>query len=118
MFSEYVSRLRRGSDLTSNSNAHYIYLVVLLGLAIRLVAWTNTSVVNPDGTLYIHQAKAIYYGHKEALFCGYSFIANYPVMIAGVFGIVQDWIFSARLVSLLFGTAALIPLYLLLREFL
>ncbi|MBI4768127.1 MAG: glycosyltransferase family 39 protein [Deltaproteobacteria bacterium] len=103
--------------MTSNSKPYYLYLVVLLGLAIRLLAWTNTQVVNPDGTLYIFQAKAIYYGHKEALFCGYSFIANYPVMIAGVFGIVQDWIFAARLVSLLFGTAALIPLYLLLRRF-
>jgi 4-amino-4-deoxy-L-arabinose transferase-like glycosyltransferase len=103
--------------MTSNSKSYYIYFVVLLGLAIRLIAWTNTQVVNPDGTFYIHQAKAIYYGHKEALFCGYSFIANYPVMIAGVFGIVQDWIFASRLVSLLFGTAALIPLYLLLKRF-
>ena len=103
--------------MTSNSKSYYVYFVVLLGLAIRLIAWTNTQVVNPDGTLYIHQAKAIYYGHKEALFCGYSFIASYPVIVAGVFGIVQDWIFAARLVSLLFGTAALIPLYLLLRRF-
>ena len=52
--------IRRGSDMTSNSKSYYIYLVVLLGLAIRLLAWTNTQVVNPDGTLYIHQAKAIY----------------------------------------------------------
>lgn len=103
--------------MTSNSKSYYIYFVVLLGLAIRLMAWTNTQVVNPDGTLYIHQAKAIYFGHKEALFCGYSFIASYPVLVAGVFGIVQDWIFAARLVSLLFGTAALIPLYFLLRRF-
>ena len=67
----------------SKSNSHYLYFIVLLGLAIRLIAWANTYVVNPDGTLYIHQAKAIYYGQKEALFCGYSFVANYPVMIAG-----------------------------------
>jgi 4-amino-4-deoxy-L-arabinose transferase-like glycosyltransferase len=103
--------------MKSKSDSHYIYFVVLLGLAIRLIAWANTYVVNPDGTLYINQAKAIYYGYKEGLFCGYSFVANYPVMIAGVYGIVQDWIFSARFVSLLFGTAALIPLYLLLRRF-
>jgi 4-amino-4-deoxy-L-arabinose transferase-like glycosyltransferase len=103
--------------MKSNSNSYTIYLVVLLGLAIRLIAWTNTAVVNPDGTLYIHQAKAIYYGHQEALYCGYSFVASYPVFIAGLFGIVQDWILAARLVSLLFGTATLIPLYFLLRRF-
>jgi 4-amino-4-deoxy-L-arabinose transferase-like glycosyltransferase len=103
--------------MTSNSNSHYIYFIVLLGLAIRLIAWTNTYVVNPDGTLYIAQAKAIYYGQKEALFCGYKFIANYPVMIAGVYGVVQNWIFAARLVSLLFGTATLIPLYFLMKRF-
>jgi hypothetical protein len=95
----------------------YLILVFVLGLTVRLIAWSNTYVVNPDGTLYIHQAKALYLGHKEAIFCGYSFLANYPVFIAGLYTIFQDWIFSARLVSLLFGTAALIPLYLLLRRF-
>ncbi|MEW6185252.1 MAG: glycosyltransferase family 39 protein [Thermodesulfobacteriota bacterium] len=103
--------------MKTKSQPLYLILIVLLGLTVRLIAWSNTYVVNPDGTLYIFQAKAFYFGHKEALFCGYSFLANYPVFIAGLYGIFQDWIFSARLVSFLFGTAALIPLYLLLRRF-
>ena len=37
-------------------------------------------------------------------------------MIAGGYYLVHDWILSARLVSLLFGTALLIPLYLMLKE--
>ena len=95
----------------------YVYVVFLLGLAVRLIALHNTYVVNQDGTLYISQAQALYYGHKESLFCGYNFLASYPVMIAGVYWILRDWIWAARFVSLFFGFATLIPIFLLVRRY-
>jgi 4-amino-4-deoxy-L-arabinose transferase-like glycosyltransferase len=37
-------------------------------------------------------------------------------MIAGCYALIHDWILSARLISLVFGTALLVPLYLILKE--
>jgi 4-amino-4-deoxy-L-arabinose transferase-like glycosyltransferase len=48
--------------------------------------------------------------------CGLTFLSPYPVLIAGGYCLIHDWIFSARLVSLFFGTAMLGPIYLMLKE--
>jgi len=45
-----------------------------------------------------------------------SFLSPYPVLIAGGYCLIHDWILSARLVPLLFGTTLLVPLYLMLKE--
>jgi hypothetical protein len=93
------------------------WLVILIGLGLRLWVCLHTVIVNPDGALYIHQAMALYYKDWHSLkTCGLTFLSSYPVLIAGGYCLVQDWILSARLVSLLFGTALLIPLYLMLKE--
>jgi hypothetical protein len=92
--------------------------VFFIGLVLRLIAWANTSVINPDGALFVHQAKAIYFGQTDTLFCVQSDLTNYPVMIAGAYWLFQDWVFSARFVSFIFGFGTLIPLYLLLKRFL
>ncbi len=93
------------------------YGVFCLGLILRLIAWANTSVINPDAALYIHQARAIYFGQLDTLFCAQSDLANYPVMIAGSYWLFHDWVFSARFVSFIFGFGTLIPLYFLLKRF-
>jgi hypothetical protein len=94
-----------------------VYGVLLLGFVIRLIAWANTSVINPDGAIFIHQAKAIYYGQLNTLFCTQDYLANYPVMIAGIYSLFHDWVFAARFVSFAFGFGTLIPVYFLLRRF-
>jgi hypothetical protein len=93
------------------------YGVLFLGFIIRLIAWANTSVINPDGALFIHQAKALYFGQMDTLFCVQKDLANYPVMIAATYRLFHDWVFSARLVSFVFGFGTLIPLYFLLKRF-
>jgi hypothetical protein len=96
-----------------------VILVFVLGFVIRSFASWHTYIVNPDGALYIHQAKAIYYGQWDQLSsCGLKFISNYPLFVAGVYVILHDWIISAKAVSLIFGSITLIPVYLLLRRFL
>lgn len=92
--------------------------VLLLALAIRFWLAAHTTIVNPDGTLYIHQAKSILTGQwKDLTTCGLSFVSALPFTIAAFYRIVGDWIWAGRLSSILFGWAALIPLYALLRMF-
>jgi 4-amino-4-deoxy-L-arabinose transferase-like glycosyltransferase len=97
-----------------------LIFVFILGFVIRLYACQYTYIVNPDGALYIHQAKAIYYGQWEELSsCGaVNFVSSYPLFIVGGYTIFHDWIISAKFISLVFGSLALIPVYLLLRRFL
>lgn len=92
-----------------------IVLIIILGFLIRLYASINTYIVNPDATLYIHQARALYYGQWDQLTsCITTYLSIYPVFIAVARAAFQDWIIAARFVSLFFGTLTLIPLYLLL----
>jgi 4-amino-4-deoxy-L-arabinose transferase-like glycosyltransferase len=100
------------------SMSRLFILVFILGFVIRLFACQYTCIVNPDGALYIHQAKAIYYGQWDRLSsCVLSFVSSYPLFIVGGYTIFHDWIISAKAVSLIFGSMTLIPVYFLLRRF-
>jgi 4-amino-4-deoxy-L-arabinose transferase-like glycosyltransferase len=90
--------------------------VFAFGFLMRLIAWVNTSVINPDGALFIHQARAIYHGQTDTLFCVLNYFSNLPLMILAGFWLFHDWVFAARFVSFIFGFATLIPLYFLLRR--
>lgn len=93
------------------------FWVILLGLMIRLYAFYYIPLINPDGTLYIQQAKAFYYGLRHSLTDCYHYVSVYPILIAAVYSLLDDWILGARIISLFFGTMALIPLYGLIRRF-
>jgi hypothetical protein len=92
--------------------------VILLGFLVRLYACIYTSIINSDGTLYIHQARAIYYGVWDQLTtCSLSYVSAYPPLIAAAYPLFHDWINAARFVSLFFSTMSIVPAYLLLRRF-
>jgi 4-amino-4-deoxy-L-arabinose transferase-like glycosyltransferase len=92
--------------------------VFLIGIILRCIAWSNTFVIDPDGALYIHQARAIHYSQWTSITgCGLSYVSNYPIFVSAAYKIFPDWIIAARSVSFIFGVAVLIPLYLLLRHF-
>jgi 4-amino-4-deoxy-L-arabinose transferase-like glycosyltransferase len=94
-------------------------LIILLGFAIRLFSFQYTYIINPDGVLYIHQARAIYYGLRDSILtCSMSFLSNYSIFIVLAYKIFGDWVVAAKSVSLFFGTLTLVPLYLLLNRFL
>ena len=94
-------------------------IVIAVGFVIRLFCFHYTYIINPDGPLYIHQARAIYYGLTGAPWnTVLGYFSNYPILIAGTYAIVGDWIIAAKVVSLLFGTMILVPLYLLSRSLL
>jgi hypothetical protein len=93
--------------------------VLAAGFAVRLYACLNTAIINPDGPLYIYQAKAIYLGQWDRLTsCGLSYVSTYPFFIAGTHAIFNDWMSSAVAVSIFFGAFTIVPVYLLLRRFL
>ena len=92
-------------------------LVLLLGLAVRLFACQFTSIINPDGALYIHQARALYYRQWDLLTtCSMSFLSIYPLLVSAAYSVFNDWIIAARSISVFFGTITLIPVYLLFRR--
>jgi hypothetical protein len=92
--------------------------VICLAFALRLFSFLFTAVINQDGVLYIHQARAIYYGLWDSIIgCGIGYLSNYSIFIVGAYAVVRDWVIAAKSVSILFGTLTLVPLYLLLREF-
>ena len=57
------------------------WLVILIGLGLRLWVCLHTVIVNPDGALYIHQAMALYFKNWNSLkTCGLTFLSSYPVL--------------------------------------
>ncbi len=95
-----------------------MWIIVLIALAVRLVTAYNTYVVNLDGCIYIHQARAFHFGMLDQLTaCAGRYFSNYPILIAWAYHIFGDWVTAARSVSVLFGTLTMIPLYLLIRRF-
>lgn len=96
----------------------FFVLIVCIAFLIRLFSFVFTAIVNPDGVIYIHQARAIYYGLWDSIpNCSIGYLSNYSVFIAGVYPIVRDWVVAAKLISLFFGTITVVPLYLLLNSF-
>ena len=95
-------------------------ILVVSALAIRLFAFTHTMMMNPDGSIYIHQARALYYGLWQAIntCAGLHYPTLYTVLIAAAYPVTGDWVHAAMAVNLLFGTLMIIPLYLFLRRFL
>jgi 4-amino-4-deoxy-L-arabinose transferase-like glycosyltransferase len=94
----------------------WLFIVFGLGLMVRLIAFANLEIINPDGVLYIYQAKAIASGQWDLLDqCQLSFFSLYPLLIAGFQWVISNWVLSAKLVSLCFGFGTLIILYRLLK---
>jgi len=92
--------------------------VLSLGFFLRLYALHHTYIINPDGILYIQQARAISDGKwNAAVSCGPSFVSIYPVLIAGAHVVTRDWLTAAQSVSFIFGFGLLIPVYLIFRRF-
>jgi 4-amino-4-deoxy-L-arabinose transferase-like glycosyltransferase len=97
--------------------ASWATLIVLLGGGLRLLSFAHDEVINPDGIVYIQQAKALHYGLFHLVTSCIPSVSVYPLLIETGYRLVGDWVLSARIISLLAGTLVLIPLYGLLRRF-
>ena len=78
-----------------------ILLVLVLGLALRLFAWQHTGIVNSDGTVYIHQARAVYYGLWDSVnSCTITYPSITTLCIAAAYPLFGDWVIAGTAVSL------------------
>lgn len=104
----------------SNAITGPLIILVFSALAIRLFAFTHTLMMNPDGPVYIHQARALYYGLWQAIntCSGVDYLTLYSSLIAAAYPLTGDWVHAAMAINLIFGTLMIIPLYLFLRRFL
>ncbi|MEA2084097.1 MAG: hypothetical protein U9O82_07655 [Thermodesulfobacteriota bacterium] len=92
--------------------------VIVLGFVIRLYSFYHSYLFNPDGIKYIQQAKALNFGLYDVLTACYGHLNSLAFFILAAFKITGDWVVAGKAVSIFFGTAVMIPLYLLLRRFL
>jgi len=102
------------------NNVFFPSLLILIGISLifRIDALTNLTVINPDGIIYIYQAKAIAGGQWDLLNqCQLPYVSLYPFLIAFVHLFETSWTTSAQLVSLWCGMGMLAVLYPLLRHF-
>lgn len=96
-----------------------LFLLAASALAIRIIAFNNTLMMNNDGPVYIHQARALYHGFWNAITsCTIDYPTLYTALIAAVYPMTGDWVHAAMAVNMIFGTLVIIPLYLFLRRFL
>lgn len=102
---------------TKRDNLAPLLLVLLAAAAIRLYALQVTAIINPDGAVYIHQARAVALGEWRNALCSLPFLSSYSLLIRLAHMVFPDWLIAARAVSLVFGTLALIPFNGLLCQF-
>ncbi|MFA4915172.1 MAG: glycosyltransferase family 39 protein [Syntrophales bacterium] len=107
------------ADNPPNTCIRPIILIIIFGFALRLFVCQYTYIINSDGTIYIHQARAIYYGLWPAVnsCSSVNYLSIYPILIAAIYPVLGNWVASAETVSIFFGTIVLIPLYLLAKRF-
>jgi len=95
-----------------------LILIGLAGLAVRIWAAAQASIVNPDAAVYIHQARAIHFGAWVALGAtAVQYLSPYPLLISVARCFSPDWIVAAKTVSIVSGTLAFLLVYPLSRFF-
>jgi 4-amino-4-deoxy-L-arabinose transferase-like glycosyltransferase len=104
--------------LKTNFFRHPAMYVFAVGVLLRFFSCYNSHLFNPDGMLYIQQAKDFFYKGIGAVLDCYPYYNTLPVFITAFYKIFGDWVIAAKAVSMVFGIATMIPLYLLLRRFL
>jgi 4-amino-4-deoxy-L-arabinose transferase-like glycosyltransferase len=95
---------------------HYriaLFLIVLLAFIIRYV-FANAQIITPDGILYIEVAEDIFAGNFQRVY-GYGFFNLYSFLIALFQMIFHNWELSGKMVSVVFGSLTIIPLFLFIK---
>jgi len=103
------SLLPRSEYLSRHKDLILIGLLFLAALAVRIYSLKFFDVIPTDGTSYVETARAIWRGEIS----GIGVYGFYPVLIWAANSFISDGELAGRLVSLLFGSMLVIPLYLL-----
>ncbi|MDW8002950.1 MAG: glycosyltransferase family 39 protein [Deltaproteobacteria bacterium] len=90
----------------------FLLLIVLYAFFLRIHRLFIPDVIANDGVFYVGCAKLIEKGDFTQ-FKETCFFNLYPILIYFFHKFLDDWEISGRLVSIVFGTLSVIPLYLL-----
>ena len=90
-----------------------LLLIFISAFFIRYV-FANAQIIAQDGILYIEVAKNILAGNFQAV-SGYGFISLYSFLIALFQMIFHNWELSGKMVSVVFGSLTIIPLFLFIK---
>ncbi|HEY3226651.1 MAG TPA: glycosyltransferase family 39 protein [Planctomycetota bacterium] len=98
-----------------NDDRRLIFGLFLVVLAVRLMALAGTYTFGTDSAAFLRMAELMREGSwHEALKTGYH--PGYPAAIAAVASVTGNIVGAGFLVSLLFGSLAVLPLFLLARD--
>ncbi|MBA4389479.1 MAG: hypothetical protein C0399_00880 [Syntrophus sp. (in: bacteria)] len=97
-----------------NGNPCTILLLLLIPTFFIRYFLANAQIIAPDGVLYIKVAKDISLGNFQSV-TEYGFFNLYSFLIALFQTIFRDWELSGKMVSIVFGSLTIIPLYCLVR---
>jgi 4-amino-4-deoxy-L-arabinose transferase-like glycosyltransferase len=75
---------------------------------------TSLQIITLDGILYIKIAKGINFGNLQGV-TDYGFFNLYSLLITLFQLLLHDWEFSGKMVSVVFGSLTIIPLFFLVR---
>lgn len=93
----------------------FCFSLVALAFIIRLLI-ANAQIIAPDGLFYVKIAKSVSIGDFQAV-SNQGFFNLYPFFIALFQMVFHDWELSGKMVSVLFGSLAAVPFFLLVRGF-
>lgn len=103
------------NDVRSSSGIMIPFSLFIAALALRSYSALVPGVIVPDGILYINTAKMIDAGEWGKI-AQYSFFNLYPFLIALFHRVIPDWELSARTLSVLCGSLAVVPFYWMTRR--
>lgn len=90
-------------------------LVFIGAFAVRFYLAFFSNIITPDGLMYIKTARLIELGESKKLM-EFTFIHLYPYLVLLAHKIFPDWETAGRMVSVLMGSLAVIPLFLLTKS--
>ncbi len=104
------------------SSGRILFLLILLAMIVRIVAVLSRQMIMLDETAYVRMAQNLVSGNgvkgiTEAGRTATHFSPLLPLLIAGLFTIVRDYVVAAYVVVIFFGSLILLPTYLLGKEF-
>ncbi|MDD3846749.1 MAG: glycosyltransferase family 39 protein [Syntrophorhabdaceae bacterium] len=102
-------------DLLSRYQRLTPLVLLAFALLLRLYGAVVPGMITPDGVLYINTARMIEAGQWQRV-SEESFYTIYPFLIVLFQKIIPNWETAGRMVSVTFGSLAVLPLYLLFKR--
>ncbi|MEN6615556.1 MAG: glycosyltransferase family 39 protein, partial [Syntrophorhabdus sp.] len=92
-------------------------ILLCLALMVRCVLLLEPQIISNDSMFYITMAKNVISGHIADMNT-WGFFSIHPYLLAVMHRFIPDWELGGRIMSVLFGSIAVVPLYLLISSIL